>query len=314
MKLHTDVIGQHTVPRFLLDNFGVKKKGKRKQIFTFDKHNGCSFLQSTFDASTRKTFYNLTKNISLEPILAHYEGLAAPIFNKIIQSKSIAHLTNIDKFDLSVFVALQYSRSYASYIKVDKFLDSILSCLKQTGLIDRIHGSKNLDSDETTKKKIYLQSILEQESVIHTLMNKVFVLYESDGASDFCISDHPVVFEQMLSKPYTGSDDLAFDGNVIYFPISPDLLLVLMCPKVVSSLEMMSKIQCSDFIIESCYTIRLLAKALADKTPLKRTGSDVVKLNCLQVAFSERYIYSVNNDFDFVEKVIDIYPELKCSL
>ena len=71
-KLSTDVKKQHTVPRFLLNNFGIDTKGKRKQLFTFDKQNEKSYLQSVNDASTRNTFYNLSEHPekeSLEPIL-----------------------------------------------------------------------------------------------------------------------------------------------------------------------------------------------------------------------------------------------------
>ncbi|WP_219623228.1 DUF4238 domain-containing protein, partial [Vibrio parahaemolyticus] len=59
MKLTTDVKKQHTVPRFLLDNFGFGGSGKRRRLYTFDKQNGRIFQQSVYDATTRNTFYNI---------------------------------------------------------------------------------------------------------------------------------------------------------------------------------------------------------------------------------------------------------------
>ena len=88
MDLKTNVIKQHTVPRFLLNNFGFGKKNKKKKLYTFNKESSSVFPQSVYDATTRNSFYNLkikNKNISLESILEKIETEAAPIIKKLLK-------------------------------------------------------------------------------------------------------------------------------------------------------------------------------------------------------------------------------------
>jgi len=51
--LTTTVKQQHTVPRFLLSNFGHGKSRKKRQICVYDKQEERGFKQSVKDASTR---------------------------------------------------------------------------------------------------------------------------------------------------------------------------------------------------------------------------------------------------------------------
>ena len=99
-KLTTDVKKQHTVPRFLLDNFSFDNGGKANNLFTFDKLSQRVYQQSVYDASTRNTFYNIEghpEQHSLEPILGEIEAEASTVIRKIVEEESLASLTDEEK-------------------------------------------------------------------------------------------------------------------------------------------------------------------------------------------------------------------------
>ncbi|RRC22520.1 DUF4238 domain-containing protein, partial [Escherichia coli] len=72
VNLQTDVVRQHTVPRFLLKHFSTPGKGKRQRLYAFDKAAGRAYATTPDDATVRNTFYNLENHpdrLSLEPLL-----------------------------------------------------------------------------------------------------------------------------------------------------------------------------------------------------------------------------------------------------
>ncbi|KAB0987610.1 DUF4238 domain-containing protein, partial [Cronobacter sakazakii] len=77
VNLQTDVVRQHTVPRFLLKHFSTPGKGKRLRLYAFDKASGRAYATTPDDATVRNTFYNLDNHpdrLSLEPLLGIYEN------------------------------------------------------------------------------------------------------------------------------------------------------------------------------------------------------------------------------------------------
>lgn len=82
LNLRTDVVRQHTVPRFLLKHFSKPVKGKRQRLHAFDKAAGRAYATTPDDATVRNTFYNFDNHpqrFSLEPLLGIYEHDAAPV-------------------------------------------------------------------------------------------------------------------------------------------------------------------------------------------------------------------------------------------
>ena len=49
-NLQTDVVRQHTVPRFLLKHFSTPGKGKRQRLYAFDKAAGRAYATTPDDA------------------------------------------------------------------------------------------------------------------------------------------------------------------------------------------------------------------------------------------------------------------------
>ncbi|HBZ3370755.1 TPA: hypothetical protein MG630_18910 [Klebsiella pneumoniae] len=55
LNLRTDVVRQHTVPRFLLKHFSKPVKGKRQRLHAFDKAAGRAYATTPDDATVRNT-------------------------------------------------------------------------------------------------------------------------------------------------------------------------------------------------------------------------------------------------------------------
>lgn len=110
VNLQTEVVRQHTVPRFLLKHFSTPGKGKRQRLYAFDKAAGRAYATTPDDATVRNTFYNLDNHpdrLSLEPLLGIYEHHAAPVIAALLAHRDIRRLTHDERYRLAVFVAVQ---------------------------------------------------------------------------------------------------------------------------------------------------------------------------------------------------------------
>jgi len=314
-NLATDVKKQHTVPRFLLNNFGIKKKGKRKQLFTFDKKNEKSYPQSVNDASTRNTFYNLREHpekASLEPILGIYETKAAPIIEKIVSGRNISQLTEDEKIILATFTAVQRARSFGELEKINHSVRAIASKLERIGATKSQVEEQLGHEDSAERKNLFLKMILDQTDVITHLMNKDWILYETDKGNPYYISDNPVtLYNDIDMGPYANLG-FALKGIQVHLPICTTLTLAFTCPsiaeKVLKAKQQAEQLIAMQYILSTKFEIPTgvidYGKAYENGTPKKQTPDNVRFLNSLQVKFSEQYIYCEKNKFSLAKEMI----------
>lgn len=315
LKTTTDVKKQHTVPRFLLDKFGFGKKGKRRQLYTFDKHNSRKFKQSVFDATTRNTFYNIKdhpERASLEPILEIYETAAAPIIKRILDTNSIAWLTEDDRLKIATFTAVQKARSYGELQRVEHMISSV------TGKISTIESAceqieSELGSEGSAKRKnLFLQMILDQRETVGHLMAKSWILYETDDQDPFFISDNPVTLHNDIDMRLYGNLGIAQKGIQIHLPLSSSLTLALTCPSIAeSAIEGKRKVEALIAIaspllqqLKTPLGLINLGAAYESGNPVKQSPDNVRFLNSLQVSFAEQYIFCQKGNFGLVEEMI----------
>ncbi len=65
VNLQTDVVRQHTVPRFLLKHFSTPGKGKRQRLYAFDKAAGAPMPPRRMmqPSATRSTTSKITRTV-----------------------------------------------------------------------------------------------------------------------------------------------------------------------------------------------------------------------------------------------------------
>lgn len=325
MEISTEVKKQHTVPRFLLANFGIGKSASKKRLFTFDKSSESCFQQSVKDATTRKRFYNIENHpekASLEPFLAIYENKAAPILKKLIKKKNLSILNDDDRYKLAIFIAFQRARSYGELMRFNQIISAMYGKKFAMGAtLQEIE--KNLGSPESSEiKNAFLKTILLQEPAIDNLLHKDWILYESDKNDPFYISDNPVSLHNNEDFGSYGNLGLSCRGIQIHLPISPTLTLALTCPsiseKIISAKEKVIHLQKYNpqllKSIKKPFELIEYAKSYESGIPLKQSSSHVRFLNSLQVEFSEQFVFCQSDSFDLAREMINDNSKYKSGI
>ena len=330
LKITTDVKKQHTVPRFLLDNFGFGGKGKKNKLHTFDKKTAKKFQQSVFDATTRNTFYNIEdhpEKASLEPILGIYETETAPVIKRIIETNSIAWLTEEDRFKIATFIAVQRSRSYGEFQRIKHIVGALT---RKLATIDATHEQIESELGEealVSSKNIFFKIILEKKEDVKHLMAKSWILYGTNKQNPFFISDNPITLHNDIDMGFYGNLGIALKGIQIHLPLSSTLTLALTCPSIAgSAIDGMHKIRAllataSPLLqkFNNPFGLIKLGSAYESGCPITQTAENVRFLNSLQVSFSEQYVFCEKDNFALVEEMIkdnEVYktgPRMKIS-
>jgi hypothetical protein len=134
-----------------------------------------------------------------------------------------------------------------------------------------------LNFKEQTSKDIWRSMFTHIPDFGTILMNKLWFLVKSDR--EFYTSDNPVVRQNSLNQtPYRGTLGLNSDGIEIYFPLSDSIMIILFCER---------------------------SYGLLKGQDLTLTKGNIENINSLQVKFSERFIFSSQNNFELVKDMIN---------
>lgn len=275
--MNNHVKNQHYVPQFLLRNFSSRAE---KFIWAFDKNEKYSAQNQIKERAIKKVaseeyFYDQFKNSrigSYEYALQKAEDNSAPIVEKIIETRSIENLTEEERRTLSLFITLQNLRTKGQLLQTEIFLNT---------LSDQLKTKANIRTPKTDPRKIWFSMLEQSTNFYEILMNKVWMLSES--TKEFIISDNPVTLQNTTDRSeIRGTLGLDSYGIEIYLPISPSLTICLFCEKLFSN---------------SGYE----EKKMPNLTCVPET---VENLNSLQIAYSERFIFSHKNEFGLVKSIL----------
>lgn len=270
--MNEHVKNQHYVPQFLLKNFSSRDG---KFIWAYDKQE--KYGTKNQERPIRKVaseqfFYDKIRNSkvdSLEYELQEIENKTAPIIANIIEKKSIKFLSEKDRETLSFFVAIQYLRT-KGHLHKTKYLFDIF----QEQILQKI----NVDVGEIDTKKLWFTFIEDSKLYKSVIMNKVWDLCESDKS--FFISDNPVVLQNTINRSeIMGTLGLDCYGIEIYLPLSHSLTLCMFCEKIFQN---------------NGYKLKYVDNLVYE-------SEHIENLNFLQVAYSNRFVFSQKSEFDSIE-------------
>ncbi|MGF1841626.1 DUF4238 domain-containing protein [Vibrio clamense] len=306
---------QHYVPQFILRNFSF---GKREQVCVFDKSICKKFSTNVRNVASENGFYNFKLDDemhSLEPHLGEIEDLSAVIINKIVKNASLENLSLEDKKTLSYFMAIQFVRTkdYREHFKDGA--TKLREALKSRGLTDEIldHSGICELSDEEVKE-CSLEAIKNAESLIPYFYNKDWTIQKASSDVKFYISDHPVSMKNFHpNTEFMNNVGLAVEGIEVYFPISKNFTLGMYCPTLLQSFKKELLIAKANFalsydvdssIIEAINHMEELVVSFETGSPLLLGNENVIHLNSLQVMNGNRFVYSCNDSFELVERML----------
>lgn len=272
------VRNQHYVPQFLLRNFSSQNDDF---IWTYDRNEKLPIKErikyrAIKHVASENFFYDIIKGCktgSHEYTLKEVEDKAAPIITEITKTKKINDLSKEYRETLSLFITLQILRT-------KRQLDQNVQMTES--LYEQLNQEWKIKTEKFDPREGWLSMLDNAPTFQKAVMNKVWMLCESNNS--FYISDHPVTlqnitFENSL-RGYLGIDS---PGIEIYLPLSPSLTLCLFCEKL--------------FKVGGYHK---------DYINNVTNNIDCVRnINFLQIAYSQRFIFSHNNNFKLAKEILN---------
>lgn len=237
---------QHYVPQTYLKNFGTGKNGTGLYVLSKCAHK--VYPSQVGDTAAERHFYTLN-NVedkyawekmyanSVEPSLANLlKSIRQKCENALVQNQSIV-ISSEEKTELSINMIIQLLRGK----RTRKYQKKTYNRLLPTVFLEAKNHFPNVSEDTINRayanffeqdkyfKEISMQTSLNENSIkkFASLLNAyTFILYRSNKKYPFITSDNPVMFVNSLTQNVTPfSNGLLNSSTIVYFPISPQLLL-----------------------------------------------------------------------------------------
>jgi hypothetical protein len=309
-KFRSEARGHHHVPLMLQNAFATSAKGKKDQVFVFDKHEDRGFRTSPENILQERDFNTFDDGaavLCLEDGLQSVEDKAAPVFRKIIAERAINGLSDEERAAACVFTALQKIRGTSVRFDMADFTQQISDRLRANGddpsLVPQLQGG---DDPEQIKLSALMLIKNNLGEFARSYVNKNMALIAAPPGETFVLGDCPVVLANQNDHAPYGNIGLEVKGIEIYLPIAPDLtgaaaLLGL-------GLEADQLRQQREKLKRAVARLRQGVAAMETGTAAQYDHDNMDYLNSLQIGHAERYVLSANGDFKLVKQMIADNP------
>lgn len=276
---------QHYVPRLYLRNFSIVHKGE-SSIFCFDKVKDNVFYVKIRNIASEKYFYDTDKgkNQIIEKMLGKLESMFNAAYVKLLQTEDLSSLSNMEKAAIAYFVALQdlRTREFREFLKdMTRQLKTKMSGYKMTE--DFKKQLETVQGEEAGKRMQLKFMVMNADWYAKIVGIMKWMLLVNETKLPYWTSDHPIDRHNDIDQSPYGNLGLFSKGIQIYFPLSTKVSLLFCDP--------------------------VLFKILPEKVSVKE--ENVVFQNSLQVLWSTRHIFSIDDDFGLAKQMILEHPELK---
>lgn len=275
----------HYVPQFLLKHFG---NGKKDQVWVFDKVTKRSFSTNAKNVASESRFYDFNvgeDKVSIEPLLSTFESGAKPLLAAVLRSDSLAELGPAERARLAAFFSIQFTRGRTFREQWRALPSMVLAALEARG--DKpAPGSQaeavTIEPPEDQLKAETGRFMCEAPGLFSPhFLAKDWVLAATERRHPLIIGDNPLVMQNMIGTPDRGNLGLGVPG-----------------------------IGSAGVSEEGQALSSQLSAALATGCPVRYSAENVENLNALQVASSERYLFSSTDDFDLARRMLEEHPAL----
>ena len=229
------------------------------------------YIENLFADTIEITFENI-----LEQIISRVRGMNAwEIKNCLFIKSEDAHL-------FSIIIAIQY-------LRVKEIRDSIKDSSKLLERALNDMGASQTVIDEYCKisknqmKYIHGKMLMNTEEILDFAQifdSHIWILLKNKTDQKFLTSDNPIGTIAHINDPILSMSGIASKGVEVYFPLSPDLLLI-----------MLEKTYHTNYEYQNYRIVEV------DKIDM------VEYYNSYCVMNSSRCVYSINDDFSIVDKL-----------
>jgi hypothetical protein len=309
---------QHYIPRFILRRFHASAE---HTVHVYDKHAGRRFVAGTSKIAAEKALYDFEfdgANLTLEPGLAELEDRAAKRIERIVTNNRLNLLDSSERDDLSKFFAVQLVRTPAHRETWRELEGRMETYLRSEGMREEFFTiDARLGSRENSDRALAASTIMNAPPTFGpTLAAKDWVLMRTELKSPYLIGDHPLVMHNSRDHGPRGNIGLNVIGIEIYFPLSPQITLGMMCGShrkdFEEALGRTKSIGIQDPRHRRGIEIaREFIQAVVSGEAVSMDTSNVDFMNSLQIARAERFLFSRSGDFSLAEKMIADYPHMR---
>jgi hypothetical protein len=285
------VKNQHFVPRFYLNQFCFKEN----KIWVYNKVKRKSFSTSTENVACEKYFYDnkefdMEKSTSqfIEKSYSEIESRFAPFYNQFINklmSSLDFEVALKDRKIIADYLVTQIDRTREHIEETYQFTNEIYNQLKEKGFSEDQLFMFGFDKNEFDKKELHLESILAGDEMLNTfseiLSDHIWTIYKNDTSLTFYTSDQPIVKNGHIKDDFYSNEGYGSLGFEICFPLSPQYILILYDREYFNNSEYL------DGMVSNIQAIE-----------------NVAFYNSLQDGLSYRQIFSKENDFEIVNKIV----------
>lgn len=273
---------QHYVPRVYLQNF-CTQEGDNYIINCYDKTDSHKFKTDIKNVAMEKFFYDTDKDVNqeVEKSLGDIEGSFNTVYQKLVENEDLTVLNEEERGVISSFVATQLIRTKEYREGYEFSIKSLKSLLSNENMTEELRKQlEEVTSDEGIKEN-HISMLKEfPQTTIPLLNKKKWILIINKTTMLYTTSDHPIT----LYNPEITSHGIESPGIQIFFPLNPRLCLAIVDPSLYAHHS--NKIESTDI----------------ENSKL---------MNYLQVARSNRFIFSSTDDFSVADDVLTKKPDFR---
>jgi hypothetical protein len=304
----------------LLRAFGT---GKKRQVWVYDKHEGRAFRSSTKGVIAERGRYDFEFQgipVTQEASLSALETRASEALKKVIDRRTLATLSPIDRGVIAAFLSVQLVRTNAMRAQFRQMGELIESWLRESagGDPDALEAVGNyIGARSDNDERMQLARIMHSapKAFGDDLLSKVWSLASTQKAHPFWISDHPIALHNSIDRSPRGNMGIRVPGIEIYFPLEPGLLLCIYCPTLIEQLDAVRGMRelpgMPPDLVQALRRNKSLLECTETGEPCAWLPENVEFANSLQVIHAERYIVSAADGFGLVEEMIAAEPDLR---
>jgi len=171
-------------------------------------------------------------------------------------------------------------------------------------------------SDNDVKAETGRFMVEASETFAPHFLSKDWALAATTRQHPFVVSDNPLALQNLIERPHRGNLGLGVPGIEIYLPLSPVRALAIWCRSLTglvlqAAAERRGQPASSGSADLDQAKVSDLSVALSSGKPLTYSTENVSNFNSLQIAGSERYLFSCVNEFDLAREMLETHPHLK---
>lgn len=306
----------HYVPRFLLRRFG---RGKNDQLHTYDKTTRIAFSRAVGKLAANYDYYDFEFNgqsMTIEPTLADVEAKAGAHIARIVKERRLNLIDPLELGELARFFAVQLVRTPANHASDADLFGRMEAWLRTEGMPETFFAQDPLVGAGKNAERVQMarRIVNAPRDYGKAFLDKDWMLFETDPGSPYLIGDHPLVMHNDRPADLRGNVGLTVEGIEIYFPLSPQLTLGMLCHSIGDHIHARLAARSPGTLDNDHSQLARSRQAMSSGTPIHVGAGGSVFFNRLQIVHAERFVFASDGNFELVESMLKGDPSLQRGL